>query len=265
MLFRNLKTDNGVHSVDFCGRMRYHYSVMRINRYLAECGVDSRRKCERYVIDGRVTVNGRTVTDLAAQISPRDSVAVDGKKVTPVAKHVYLIMNKPKGCVTTVSDDRGRKTVLDIVRGDYPDTRLFPVGRLDYDTEGLLILTTDGDLCNRLTHPSSEIEKVYSAKVEGEVSESELAAIRRGVEIDGKKTKKCRAVLVGYDRKTNHSSVEVAITEGMNREVRKMFEAVGRHVTFLKRVAIGDLRLRGVDRGSYRKMTAEEIDYLKNV
>ena len=190
-------------------------------------------------------------------------ICVDGKRVRPEVEKHYIIYHKPAGEVTTVSDPEGRATVLDRFR-DYP-VRLYPVGRLDYDTEGLLILTTDGDLCNRLTHPSSEIEKVYSAKVEGEVSESELAAIRRGVEIDGKKTKKCRAVLVGYDRKTNHSSVEVAITEGMNREVRKMFEAVGRHVTFLKRVAIGDLRLRGVDRGSYRKMTAEEIDYLKNV
>ena len=238
---------------------------MRINRYLAECGLASRRKCEKFVTDGMVTVNGKTVTDLSAQVGERDVVTVGGKRVRPVAKHVYLVMNKPKGCVTTVSDDKGRRTVMDIVRKDYPDTRLFPVGRLDYDTEGLLILTTDGDLCNRLTHPRSEIEKVYSARVEGEVTEAELDKLRAGVELDGKRTGKCRATLVGYDKRTKQTTVEIAIREGMNREVRRMFEAIGKNVAFLKRVAIGDLRLRGVDRGSYRKLTPEEVDYLKNV
>ena len=238
---------------------------MRINKYLAESGLASRRKCEQYILDGLVAVNGKTVTDLATTVGATDNVTVDGRPVKPVSKHVYLIMNKPKGCVSTVSDDKGRKTVLDIVRDKYADTRLFPIGRLDYDTEGLLILTTDGDLCNRLTHPSHEIEKVYSAKIEGEIDESTLNVIRRGVEIDGKRTKKCRAKFMGYDSRTKISTVEIAISEGMNREVRKMFEAVGKNVTFLKRVAIGDLRLRSVDRGSYRKMTAEEVDYLKNV
>ena len=239
---------------------------MRINRYLAECGLASRRKCEEFVTEGRVTVNGKVITDLSTQIEAGDVVTVGGKRVSPVSKHVYLMLNKPKGCVTTVSDDRGRKTVMDIVRADYPDTRLFPVGRLDYDTEGLLILTTDGDLCNRLTHPSSEIEKVYTAKTEGRVTEDDLAELRRGVVLgDGKKTGKCRAYLLAYDSKTNISTVEVAIKEGMNREVRRMFEAIGKNVVFLKRVAIGDLRLRGVDRGSYRKLTREEVEYLKNV
>lgn len=239
---------------------------MRINRYLAECGLASRRKCEEFVTEGRVTVNGKVVTDLSTQVETGDVVTVGGKRVSPVSKHVYLMLNKPKGCVTTVSDDRGRKTVMDIVRADYPDTRLFPVGRLDYDTEGLLILTTDGDLCNRLTHPSSEIEKVYTAKTEGRVTEEDLAALRRGVVLsDGKKTGKCRAYLLAYDSTANISTVEVAIKEGMNREVRRMFEAIGKNVVFLKRVAIGDLRLRGVDRGSYRKLTREEVEYLKNV
>ncbi len=237
---------------------------MRINKFLAECGLASRRKCEQYVLDGSVTVNGKVVTDLSTNVEYCDFVTVNGKKAEP-AKHVYVIMNKPKGVVTTVSDDKGRKTVLDIVRKDYPNTRLFPVGRLDYDTEGLLILTTDGDLCNRLTHPSSEIEKIYSAKIEGEITEADLNLIRRGVEIDGKRTKKCRAKFLGYDGKTKVSTVEVAISEGMNREIRKMFESIGKHVTFLKRVAIGELRLRGVDRGSYRKMTAAEVEYIKNM
>lgn len=238
---------------------------MRINKYLAECGLASRRKCEEYVIGGEVTVNGKVVTDLSMQVNYSDTVTVGGKKVSPVSKHVYLMLNKPKGCVTTVSDDKGRKTVLDIVRGDYPETRLFPVGRLDYDTEGLLILTTDGDLCNRITHPSSEIEKTYTAKLEGSVSESDLASVRRGVDLDGRRTGKSRARLVSYDRKTNISTVEITIREGMNREVRRIFESIGKNVVFLKRVAIGDLRLRGVDRGAYRKLTKEEVEYLKNM
>lgn len=238
---------------------------MRINRYLAECGLASRRKCENIILSGEVAVNGKTVTDLATQVGYGDNVTVGGKKVTPPRKHVYLLVNKPKGCVTTVSDDKGRKTVMDIVRADYPNVRLFPIGRLDYDTEGMLILTTDGDLCNRLTHPASEIKKVYSARVEGEVSENDLARIRNGVEIDGKKTKKCSAHIVRYDGKTRQTTVEIAISEGMNREVRKMFEAIGKNVVFLKRVAIGDLRMHGVDRGSYRKLSADEVEYLKNV
>ena len=232
---------------------------------MAECGLASRRKCEEYVINGEVKVNGEVVTDLSTQVSYSDTVTVSGKKVSPVNKHVYLILNKPKGCVTTVSDDRGRKTVIDIVKADYPDTRLFPVGRLDYDTEGLLILTTDGDLCNRLTHPSSEIEKMYVAKIEGTVSENDLAKVRKGVEIDGRMTGKSRARLIAYDNKTNISTVEITIKEGMNREVRRIFESIGKNVAFLKRVAIGDLRLRGVDRGSYRKLTKEEVEYLKNL
>ncbi len=238
---------------------------MRINKYLAECGIASRRKCEQFITDGLVSVNGKTVTDLSTQIEPGDNVTCEGRRVNPARKHVYLVMNKPKGCVTTVSDDRGRKTVLDIVRTSYPDTRLFPVGRLDYDTEGMLILTTDGDLCNRLTHPSSEIPKIYLARVEGEVKESDLNVLRSGVELDGRKTGKCRAKLIEYNRKTNMTAVEVTISEGMNREVRRMFEAIGKHVDFLKRVAIGDLRLGGVDRGAFRKLTAEEVEYLKNV
>lgn len=232
---------------------------------MAECGLASRRKCEEYVINGEVKVNGEVVTDLSTQVSYSDTVTVSGKKVSLVSKHVYLILNKPKGCVTTVSDDRGRKTVIDIVKADYPDTRLFPVGRLDYDTEGLLILTTDGDLCNRLTHPSSEIEKMYVAKIEGTVSENDLAKVRKGVEIDGRMTGKSRARLIAYDNKTNISTVEITIKEGMNREVRRIFESIGKNVAFLKRVAIGDLRLRGVDRGSYRKLTKEEVEYLKNL
>ena len=233
---------------------------MRINRYLAECGLASRRKCEEFVTEGRVTVNGKVITDLSTQIEAGDVVTVGGKRVSPVSKHVYLMLNKPKGCVTTVSDDRGRKTVMDIVRADYPDTRLFPVGRLDYDTEGLLLLTTDGDLAQALSHPSNEIPKTYIAKIEGSISEAELAKLRKGVEIDGVMTKKSKVKVLEKDEKSTR--VEITITEGRNRQIRKMFESVQKNVTFLKRVSVGNIRLGGVTRGTVRELRPEELDYL---
>ncbi|MBP5357484.1 MAG: rRNA pseudouridine synthase [Clostridia bacterium] len=238
---------------------------MRINKYLAECGLASRRKSEQFVLDGMVSVNGKVVRDLSFVVEAGDVVSVNGEIVSPNKDHVYLMLNKPKGCVTTVSDDRGRKTVMDIVSKDFAEVRLFPVGRLDYDTEGLLILTTDGDLCNRLTHPSLAVTKTYLAKVEGQVSESDLNKLRAGIEIDGKMTSKCKCKIKGFDADKKITQVEIRISEGMNRQVRKMFEAIGKSVAFLKRVAIGDLRLRGVDRGGYRKLSQEEVEYLKRL
>lgn len=238
---------------------------MRINRFLAESGVASRRKSEQFVTDGLVTVNGKTVTDLSCQVSDEDVVAVNGQIVSVRKRQVYLMLNKPKGCVTTVSDDRGRKTVLDIVKEDYPSTRLFPVGRLDYDTEGLLLLTTDGDLCNRLTHPKAAIPKTYLARIEGQVTEADLNKIRAGVEIDGKMTQKSKFLIKKYDAAKKITTVEVRITEGLNRQIRKTFETIGKNVVFLKRVAVGDLSISGLDRGKYRKLSEEEIDYLKRL
>lgn len=235
---------------------------MRINKYLAECGVASRRHSEEIIKGGRVAVNGKTVTALAVEINDGDNVTVDGKRVSRIVKHIYLMLHKPKGYITSVSDEAGRKTVMDLVKKDFPNARLFPVGRLDYETEGLLLLTTDGDLCNRITHPRNEIDKIYSVRIEGEVSELELGKLRNGVELDGVKTNKCRAKFISYDSKTKQSKVEITITEGLNRQVRRMFEAIGKNVVFLKRVAVGDLRLGGISRGEYRRLTAAEVDYL---
>ncbi|MBE5730609.1 MAG: rRNA pseudouridine synthase [Clostridiales bacterium] len=234
---------------------------MRINKYLAECGLASRRKCEAFVTEGRVKVNGKLVTSLATEVDSRDTVTVDGEKVQPIKKHVYLIMNKPKGYVCTASDEFGRKTVLDLIKDK--KERIFPVGRLDYDTEGLLLLTTDGDLANRLTHPRNEITKTYSAKVEGEVDEELIERLRGGVILDGVKTKKCKIKLVEF--KDGLSRFEVVISEGRNRQVRRMFESINKEVVFLKRVAIGDLKLSGLNRGEYRALTPEEVNYLKLV
>lgn len=237
---------------------------MRINKFLAECGIASRRNCETLVTAGRVKVNGKTVTMLATYVDPEfDLVSVDEKPVKPIARHLYLALNKPKGYVCTTNDEFGRKTVMDFFEGKYPGKRIFPVGRLDYDTEGLLILTTDGDLSNRLMHPRNEIPKTYVAKIEGEIAESDLNKLRQGVILDGVKTKKCKVRLLGTEN--NVSRVEVVITEGRNRQVRRMFESINRDVIFLKRTAIGDIKLGGLYRGNFRELKENEIEYLKNV
>lgn len=234
---------------------------MRINKFLAECGVGSRRACDKLIEEGRVKVNGRVCT-LGAEIDEfKDSVTFDGKKLGKVKKYDYYIMNKPKGCVCTVKDDKGRKTVMDYL--PQLSSRIYPVGRLDYDSEGLLIFTNDGDLANRLTHPSNEIPKTYLVKIEGTIDENSLAKLRAGVVIDGVKTKKCNIKVV--DEFNNFTKMHVTITEGRNREIRKMFETVGKNVVLLKRIKIGDLVLHGLDRGECRKLTSAEIDYLKNV
>lgn len=233
---------------------------MRINKYLADSGVASRRASDKLIGEGRVLVNGK-VCKLGDEVELDDVVTVDGKVVSLKKKFEYYIMNKPKGYVTTVKDDKERKTVMDLLPENVG--RVYPVGRLDYDTEGLLILTSDGELANRLTHPRNEIPKTYLVKIEGKISESALAKLRSGVYLDGVKTKKSTIKVV--DEYQNHTKLHVTITEGKNRQVRRMFESVGVNVDFLKRIKIGDLTLRGLDRGDVRKLTKEEIYYLQNL
>ena len=234
---------------------------MRINKFLAECGVGSRRACDKIIEEGRVKINGK-VCGLGDSVDElHDSVTFDGKKLGKVKKYDYYIMNKPKGCVCTVKDDKDRKTVMDYLPP--LNTRIYPVGRLDYDSEGLLIFTNDGDLANRLTHPSNEIPKTYLVRIEGQIEENNLAKLRAGVVIDGKKTKKSNIKVI--EEHKEFTKMHVTITEGRNREIRKMFETVGKNVVFLKRIKIGDLVLHGLDRGECRKLTPEEVEYLKNV
>ena len=235
----------------------------RLNKYLASCGAASRRGADKLIQDGRVRVNGKVVTELGTSVNPaNDSVTVDGVRVKPVAEYTYIMLYKPKGCITTVNDELGRKTVYDYLT-DVDVPHLVPVGRLDYDTEGLLLLTNDGDLTFSLTHPSHEVEKTYIVKVEGEMPEHKLAQLRKGVAIDGVKTNRSRVKLLEY--KDGISRLRVSITEGRNRQVRKMFEAVEREVIFLKRIAVGELRLGGLARGAYRYLTDAEIAYLKSL
>lgn len=234
---------------------------MRINKFMAENGVASRRASDKLIEDGEVEINGR-IAQLGDNVEPDDVVRVKGKIVGHQTKTEYYIMHKPKGYLCTVSDEHGRKTVMDLLPSGVG--RVFPVGRLDYDTEGLLILTNDGALAYKLTKPANEIPKTYVAKIEGAVTEQMLNRIRPGIEIEkGVITKKCKMKIMETDKK--YTRVQIILTEGKNREIRKMFEAIGKNVAFLKRTKIGELTLRGMDRGAVRKLTQEEIFYLNNL
>ena len=234
---------------------------MRINKFLAEQGIASRRGSDQIIAEGRVTVNGKPAKagdDVAAD----DVVMVDGKILSHKVKYEYYLLNKPKGYVCTVSDDKGRKTVMDLLPAGAG--RVFPVGRLDYDTEGMLLLTNDGDLAYRLTAPQSEISKTYLVRIEGTITDQQLNRLRAGVEIErGVLTKKCK-ITVTETGKT-FTKLRVVLTEGKNREIRKMFEVVGKNVDFLKRLKIGELTLTGLDRGDVRRLTPEEVYYLQNL
>lgn len=234
----------------------------RLNKYLAASGVSSRRGADALIADGLVKVNGKVVDKMGVMINPdNDTVVVDGMIVKPVENYSYVMFYKPKGCITTTSDELGRKTIFDYINLDIP--HLLPVGRLDYDTEGLLLLTNDGDLAHTLTHPSHEVPKTYLVRVEGELPEHNLAQLRKGVEIDGEKTNRCKVKLLEFV--DNTSKVQITITEGRNRQVRRMFEAIGKEVFFLKRIAIGDLQLGGLSRGANRFLRDREIEYLKKL
>ena len=234
---------------------------MRINKFLAEKGIASRRHADEMIASGRVKING-VVATLGANVEETDEVLLDGVVITHTEKtEEFYIMNKPKGVICSVSDDRGRKTVMQLL----PETagRVFPVGRLDYETEGLLILTNDGETAYRLTHPTSEVPKTYLARIEGTMTEKDLNRIRSGIELDGVMTKKCKAHIVETNKA--YTKVHITITEGRNRQVRRMFEAIGRNVKFLKRISIGKLKLTGLDRGQVRALSPEEIAYLKGL
>ena len=233
--------------------------MVRLNKYMADCGIDSRRACDKIISEGRVKVNGKTVTELGTIVNElNDSVSMDGRRISEVKKNYYVMLHKPKGYVTTVKDDKGRKTVMDLVK---IRARLFPVGRLDYDTEGLLLLTNDGEFAQALTHPGNEIGKTYVARIKGKLSKTELFSLRNGVEIDGKLTAPAQVKVL--EESDDESRIELTVTEGRNHQIKKMFEAVGKEVKFLKRTKIGDLRLGGLGRGEYKILGQKEVDILK--
>ena len=233
---------------------------MRLQKFLASCGAASRRSAEKMITEGRITVNGVTVTELGTQVDElTDTVTVDGAVVHPEAEKYYIAYNKPVGEISSVSDPEGRATVLDRFR-NFP-VRLFPVGRLDYDSEGLLLLTNDGELMNRLLHPSFEIPKSYLTRVSNSVTDEEIRTLRKGVIIDGRMTSPAEVRLIRHD--TFSTELLITIHEGRNRQVRKMIAAVGRQVVRLKRVRFGPVLLGDLPSGMWRKLSKEEIDKLK--
>ncbi|MDD2181315.1 MAG: pseudouridine synthase [Bacilli bacterium] len=232
----------------------------RIQKVIANYGYCSRRKAEELLIKGKVKVNGEIITELGFKVGPKDIIEVEGHILEKQEKE-YILLNKPRGVVTTVSDDKKRKTVIDLVPSN---NRLFPVGRLDYNTTGLLLLTNDGELANLIMHPKNEIEKVYIAKIKGILSVSNINNLEQGILIEGIKTSKSKVKIRKIDKKNNSSIVELIIHEGKNHQVKKMFNAVGHEVLKLKRERLAFLTLTGLDSGQFRHLNPKEVKQLYN-
>ena len=234
---------------------------MRLQKYLASCGVASRRAAEKLIAEGHVTVDGKKITEMGVQVEDHQIICVDGKRVRPEGEKHYIMYHKPAGEVTTVSDPEGRATVLDRFR-DYP-VRLYPVGRLDYDSEGLLLLTNDGDLTERMLHPSMEVDKTYLARVSNQVTPEEARQLERGVMVDGRQTARAKVHILSVQNL--FTDMIITIHEGRNRQVRKMVEQIGHQVVMLRRIRFGPLKLGELPRGMWRPLTQEELDALKKL
>ena len=238
---------------------------MRLQKYMADCGVASRRKCEEYIAAGRVTVNGSVVTEMGVQVEETDDVWFDGKPIAPEKRRQHIMLNKPQGVMTTLSDPQGRKTVRDLIT-DIPE-RIYPVGRLDYDTEGLLLLTNDGELMQNITHPSKEVEKLYVVRVRGVLTEQALGRLESGVTLDdGHRTAPAKVTLLPDDpAHMGQKNLTIAVHEGHNRLVRRMFQAVGTQVVYLRRERIGTLNLGHLKVGTWRHLSEKEVEYLRQL
>ncbi|MBQ4263437.1 MAG: rRNA pseudouridine synthase [Bacilli bacterium] len=233
----------------------------RLQKYLSAQGIASRRKCEELIKEGKVKVNGKIVKVLGTKVSKTDEVLVDNKPVNNIEKEYYLLY-KPEGVISSVKDEKNRKTVVDLI-----DTkaRIYPVGRLDYDTSGIILLTNDGELSNLLSHPSGNIEKLYSVKVSGILKGNHIKMLESGIVIDGMKTKKAKAKLKKIDKANQKSYIELTITEGRNHQVKNMFNALGFKVVKLKRLKYSFLDLTGLKKGEYRPLTIKEVKQLYNI
>jgi len=233
----------------------------RLQKFMARCGVASRRKCEEIITGGRVKVNDIVISELGHKVDPeKDSVYVDNKIINIEENKVYIALNKPEGIVSTVKDEKERKTILDLVK---TKERIYPIGRLDYDTSGLIILTNDGDIYNRVIHPRQAINKVYIALLEGCATEEEISKFCNGIDIDGYITAKANFEMtkrIGFN-----SKVTITIHEGKNRQIRKMCDVIGHPVIALKRISVGEISLGNMEKGEWRNLTEEEIKYLKNL
>lgn len=235
----------------------------RLQKFISQAGVASRRAAEQLIRDGKVSVNGKVVTELGTKVEPlKDKVSVEGKLIKQETQQVYFILNKPKGYLSTAKDDRGRKTVLDLLPG--VKERIYPVGRLDNNTEGLLVLTNDGELMNQLLHPKYEIYKTYVVKVDRSPSEEKLDRLRVGVTLDDGVTAPAKLHVTARDPMRDLTTIEITIHEGRNRQIRRMFAAIGHDVKALKRIEFAGLTLSGLRRGQYRELTSAEINHLRS-
>ncbi|MFQ7001314.1 MAG: pseudouridine synthase [Clostridium sp.] len=233
----------------------------RLQKFMASCGIASRRKCEELILSGKVKVNGVVVTELGVKVNGnKDKIEYNEKIIKPEEKKVYILLNKPEGYITSVKDEKNRKTVLDIVK---VEERIYPIGRLDYDSSGLLLLTNDGDIYNKIIHPRVEITKKYIAVVQGEFKKQELEKFKKGVDIGGYITAKAEIKVLKYE--DDKTTVEIGIHEGKNRQIRKMCAALNHNVLALKRISIGKIKLGNLKRGEYRDLTREELNYINSL
>ena len=231
----------------------------RVQKVIAELGYCSRRHAEKLILEGKVKVNGKTILELGTKVSKKDSIEVEGVVLDNNKNYEYYLLYKPRGVVSTSSDDKGRKTVVDLIN---TQSRIYPIGRLDYDTTGVLLLTNDGKLANKLMKPNSEIDKVYIVKVDGIVTGYDIKRLRSGIVIDGKKTSRAIVKLKSISKEKKTSMVEIIIHEGRNRQVRKMIEAIGKKVLKLRRERYAFLDLKGLKVGEYRRLSNKEIAVL---
>jgi len=233
----------------------------RLQKFIAKSGYASRRKAEELIKNGKVKVDGEVVTELGVKVSGNETIEIEGNVLSKEDK-VYYLLNKPRGVISSSSDEVGRKTVVDLIE---EDKRIYPVGRLDYDTTGIIILTNDGEIANLLMHPKNEIEKVYVAKINGILTLKELMMLKSGVVIDGKKTSKAKVKTKKINKQDDTSIVELTIHEGRNHIVKKMFESIGKEVLKLKREKIAFLDLKGLKSGEYRKLSVKEVKELYSI
>ncbi len=236
----------------------------RLQKVMAEAGVASRRASEKLIATGHVQVNGQTVTTLGTKVAAKDKIEVDGVPLHR-EKQVYYLLNKPRGVISSAHDEKGRRTVVDILREDEIEERIYPVGRLDYDTTGLLLLTNDGALANKMMHPKFAVDKTYVAKVKGLISNDDLKQLRTGVKVDGRRTKPAKTRLKDTDREKKTSIVQLTIHEGHYHQVKRMLAAVGHPVIKLHSESYGFLNLQGVQPGDYRELRPEEVKRLNRL
>ncbi len=252
--------------MNFCGKIFAAYKLLgvktteRLQKYMAKQGIASRRNCEEIIASGRVKVNGKVVTQLGTTIDPnKDTVHLDGRKLKNISKPIYIMLNKPRGYISSIKDPRGRKIVTDLI----PDIieRLFPVGRLDYNSEGLMILTNDGDFAYHLTHPSYNVPKTYRVRVKGQPSEKDIICLSEGIVLEDGPT--APAKIFHIETKEGNALYEITISEGKNKQIRRMFEKIGFEVIRLKRIKVGNLSLGDLKSGQYRHLLSSEVRKLK--